>query len=106
MIIRLLEELFCHELRSTEQPSLNKENEKPQQIKVIIPDQFKDDVKKKKNHVGDENWLPGLVIELSLQELLTICPRNRKRSDAYAKLIAYMNDELKITLKIKKNDRK
>ena len=101
MIIKMLEELFCNELRSTEQPSLKKDNEKPQQIKVIIPEQFKDDVEKLKKHVGNENWLPGLVIELSLQELLTICPRNRKRSDAYAKLIAYMNDELKITLKIK-----
>lgn len=101
MIIKLLEELFCHELRTTEQPSLKKENEKPQKIKVIIPEQFKDDVEKLKNHVGDENWLPGLVIELTLQELLAICPRNRKRSDAYAKLIAYMNDELQITLKIK-----
>ena len=75
----------------------------PQEMKksTIIPLQFRDDVEKLRSYVGDENWKPGLAIELELKELLSICPRERRRSDAYQKLIAYLKDEQKIELKIK-----
>ena len=81
---------------------LQKKGKKQEEVKVIIPEQFKDDVENLKKYVGESNWKPGLEIELTLQELLSICARARKRSDAYAKLITYMNNELQITLKIKK----
>lgn len=69
--------------------------------KVIVPLQFRDDVERLKVYVGDENWKEGLEISLSLQELLSICPRERRRSDAFRKLIAYLKDELNILLTIK-----
>lgn len=69
---------------------------------TIVPKQFRDDVKKMKAYVGAENWIAGLKMELTLQELLIICPRERKRSDAYRKLINYLASELGITLNIKK----
>ena len=70
-------------------------------IPTIIPLQFRNDVENLKSFVGDENWKPGLAIELELKELLSICPRDRKRSDAFKKLIAYLKDEHQIELIIK-----
>lgn len=101
MIFSMLEGLFQDELRHDEQPALK--NEKPQKAEcVIVPEQYRDDVENLKKYVGEDNWAPGLEIELTLQELLSICARTRKRSDAYAKLITYMHNELNIDLKIKK----
>ena len=101
MLIRLLEGLFRGDLQQDKQPSLKKDK-KQEEIKVIIPEQYRNDVENLKNYVGEDNWAPGLEIELTLQELLSICARTRKRSDAYAKLITYMHNELNINLKIKK----
>lgn len=69
---------------------------------TIVPSEFREDVDNLKNYVGDDNWKPGLEISLFLSELLTICPRERKRSDSYRKLIAYLDEEQQIKLKIKK----
>ena len=76
----------------------------PQEIKkpLIVPLQYRDDVEKLRSYVGDENWKPGLTIELELRDLLSICPRERRRSDAFKKLIDYLKDEQKIDLNIKK----
>lgn len=51
--------------------------------KVIIPEKFKADVDAIEKY-ADCSLTSGLCIELSLAELLTICPRERKRTDAYA----------------------
>ena len=100
--MNFLEALFGLGLRHSEQPSIK--TDKPQEMKntIIIPLQFRNDVENLKSYVGDENWKPGLAIELELYELLSICPRERKRSDAFKKLIAYLKDEQKIELIIKK----
>lgn len=100
-MMNFLEALFGLGLRHSEQPSIK--TEKPQEMKntIIIPLQFRNDVENLKSYVGDEKWYPGLEIELELKELLSICPRDRKRSDAYRKLIAYLKDEMEITLIIK-----
>ena len=46
----------------------------------------------------------GCIIETTLRELLSVCPRKRKRSDAYRKLINALN-EMGVELKIsKRND--
>ena len=99
--MNLLEALFGFGLRHSEQPSIK--SDKPQEMKksIIIPLQFRDDVENLKSYVGNENWKPGLTIELELKELLSICPRERRRSDAFRKLIAYLKDEQQIELKIK-----
>ncbi len=41
----------------------------------------------------------GLCI--TLQEMLQLCPRDRKRSDAYRGLVSYLASKFKIDLKIK-----
>lgn len=101
MMMNFLEALFGLDLWRREQPSIK--TDMPQEMKksTIIPLQFRDDVEKLRSYVGDENWYPGLEIELELKELLSICPRDRKRSDAYRKLIAYLKDDQQITLNIK-----
>ena len=40
----------------------------------------------------------GSNIEISLQDILKICPRDRRRVDAYNSLKAYLNEEFGCTL--------
>ena len=42
----------------------------------------------------------GSKIEITLQEILKICPRDRKRVDAYNSLVKYLNDEFDCSLYI------
>lgn len=42
----------------------------------------------------------GSNIEISLQEILKICPRDRRRVDAYNSLKAYLSEEFGCTLYI------
>ena len=42
----------------------------------------------------------GICITTSLQDLLRICPRERKRADAYTGLISYLKNQYGITLTI------
>ena len=44
----------------------------------------------------------GMVIEIDLQTMLEICPRQRRRSDAYNSLVNYLGREHGVTLMIKK----
>ena len=100
-MMNLLEALFGLGLRHNEQPSIKKDTPQEMNKTIIVPLQFRDDVVNLKAFVGEENWIPGLTIELELKELLSICPRERKRSDAFKKLIAYLKDEQEIIVKIK-----
>ena len=102
MMMRLMEALFGFDWRQPEQkPSLKTEVPPKAIEKTIVPIQYRDDVEKLKTYVGEENWKAGLEISLYLYELLSICPRERKRSDSFRKLIAYLDDELNIKLIIK-----
>ena len=67
---------------------------------VVIPEKFKDDVKRLCNYCGVE-LKSGLCIELELSELLEILPRERRRKDSYDKLVKFLAEEMKITLTIK-----
>lgn len=48
----------------------------------------------------------GLCIETSLQDILRICPRERKRADAYTGLVSYLKNQYGITLTIISNKTK
>lgn len=54
--------------------------------------------------------IPGLKIEVGLQDLLKICPRKRERSDAYYGLVKHLKErygvELVITSRKKNNLKK
>lgn len=80
-----------------------KPDDKQLTITHIVPERFREDVSALTNYVGEASFKSGLRIEVSLNELLGIVPRQRKRTDAYDTLVKYLNDELNITLTIKNN---
>ena len=67
---------------------------------VIIPEKFKDDVERLESYCGVE-LKSGFCIEIELSELLEILPRERRRKDAYDKLVKFLADEMNIKLMIK-----
>lgn len=72
-------------------------------ITHIVPEKFRKDIAALTNYVGEAGFKSGLSIEVSLNELLSVVPRQRKRTDAYDTLVKYLKDELNITLTIKTN---
>ena len=100
MLIKTLYNLFCgsesQNGRSDCAPDVIEEKEHI----VIIPRQFKDDVERLCNYCGVE-LKSGLCIEIELSELLEILPRERRRKDAYDKLVKFLADEMNIKLNIK-----
>ena len=67
--------------------------------KIVPPKKFKNDIEALKNHVG-EDLVTGLCIKISLQEILTVIPRERHRTDAYQSLVKYLKDEMGVILSI------
>ena len=68
-------------------------------IQNDVDQPFQGDIRNLVDHFGALQ--DGKIVEVSLQELLQICPRNRKRSDAYRGLISYLQREIGVTLTIK-----
>lgn len=65
-----------------------------------IPEKYKKDVASLRSKYGDA-LKTGFCIILTLQEALSVMPRDRKRVDSYAGLISYLKKEQGITLTIK-----
>ena len=63
-----------------------------------IPEKYRKDVALLQSKYG---FKTGFCIILTLQEALSIMPRDRKRVDSYAGLISYLKREQGITLTIK-----
>ena len=87
--------------------SLNRrENTAPDVIveKVsITPEKFKNDVEALTRYIGEEHFISGLSIEVTLSELLAVIPRKRRRCEAYNSLVKYLREERNILLTIKSN---
>ena len=49
----------------------------------ITPEKFKDDVEALVGYIGEEHFISGLSIEVTLSELLAVIPRKRRRCEAY-----------------------
>ena len=67
---------------------------------VIIPEKFKDDIHRLISYCGVE-LKSGLCIEIELGELLEVLPRERRRKDAYNKLVKFLAEEMNVQLTIK-----
>ena len=78
---------------------INKENT------VIVPDKFRKDIEALENYTG-RKLESGLCIKVDLSELLTVIPRERKRTDAYNTLVQYLKDEFGIDLIINSKKQK
>ena len=100
MLIKNLYNLFCgsesQDWRSDCAPDVIEEKEHI----VIIPEKFKDDIQRLISYCEVE-LRNGLCIEIELSELLEILPRERRRKDAYDKLVKFLAEEMNIKLSIK-----
>ena len=100
MLIKNLYNLFCgsesQDRRSDCAPDVIEEKEHI----VIIPEKFKDDIQKLQDYCGVE-LRSGLCIEIELSELLEILPRERRRKDAYNRLVKFLAEEMNVQLTIK-----
>lgn len=100
MLIKNLFSLFCgsesQDWRSDCAPDVIEEKEHI----VIIPEKFKDDIQKLQDYCGVE-LRSELCIEIELSELLEILPRERRRKDAYNKLVKFLAEEMNVQLTIK-----
>lgn len=67
---------------------------------IIIPSRFREDIDALKNYIGRE-LTTGICIELSLEEMLEIIPRKRRRKDAYDQLVKFLADEMNVIVTIK-----
>lgn len=65
-----------------------------------IPEKYQRDIEALRQKYGDA-FKTGFCINLTLQEALSVMPRDRKRVDSYAGLISYLKREQGITLTIK-----
>ena len=72
---------------------------------VIVPDKFKKDIEALENYTS-RKLESGLCIKVDLSELLTVIPRERKRTDAYTTLVQYLKDEFGIDLIINSKKQK
>lgn len=74
------------------------ETAKSSESSMSVPKKFKDDIEALTATYGELN--EGLTIDINLQDLLAICPRERRRIDAYSGLTSYLAKR-GITLTIK-----
>lgn len=65
-----------------------------------VPEKYKKDVEALQSKYGDA-FKTGFCINLTLQEALSIMPRERRRIDSYRGLQSYLKKEWDITLSIK-----
>ena len=72
---------------------------------VIVPDKFKRDIEALETYI-DRKLESGLCIKVDLYELLTVIPRERKRTDAYKTLVKFLKDEFGIDLIINSKKQK
>lgn len=63
------------------------------------------DIEALKQRYGAE-FKSGVCIEIPLKEIINLCPRKRRRADAYIGLIGYLQKEYGVTLKITSNKTK
>ena len=105
MIIQCLNNLFSGEVQYPEsrQDSVSPDVIEKKGNTVIVPDKFKADVEALENYIG-RNLENGLCIKVDLAELLTVIPRERKRTDAYNTLRRFLKNEFDVELLI--NSRK
>lgn len=70
-----------------------------------IPEKYRKDIEALRKKYGD-SFSTGFCIEVTLRELLELCPRDRRRTDAYIGLVSYLKNNYDITLTIKSQKKK
>ena len=70
-----------------------------------IPEKYRKDIEALRKKYGD-SFSTGFCIEVTLRELLELCPRDRRKTDAYIGLVSYLKNNYDITLTIKSQKKK
>ena len=68
-------------------------------------DKYCSDIEALKQRYGAE-FKSGVCIEIPLKEIINLCPRERRRADAYTGLVGYLKSEYGVILKITSNKTK
>lgn len=90
--------------------SLNRQDSTAPDVTVknvsITPEKFRADVEALEAYIGEEHFISGLSIEVTLSELLAVVPRKRRRTEAYNALAQYLSEEknIELTIKTSKNN--
>ena len=104
MLIRNLYSLFCgSESQNRRSDSATLDVIEKASTEVIIPEKFKEDIERLTEY--GVKLRTGLCIEIELGELLEILTRERRRKDAYDKLVKFLAEEMNIQLTIKSRKR-
>ena len=74
--------------------------ENHQVIKTIIPAKFQSDIKALCDYAGVVELTRGMEIKMTLQEILAIIPKNRRRIESFQSLTAFLADEMGVTLEL------
>ena len=102
MVLNLLNRLFGSSIDALPNSSVAV-SEKKKDSK--IENKYGSDIEALKQKYGVK-FKSGLCIELPLKEILEICPRVRKRVDAYTGLVSHLKREYGVELVIKSNKTK
>lgn len=107
MIIKCLNKLFSDEVEYSGnlQDCVSPDVTARKGNTVIVPGKFKEDIEALENYIG-RKLESGLCIKVDLSELLTVIPRDRKRTDAYNTLVKFLKDEFGIDLIINSKKQK
>ena len=81
-------------------PSVIVKKDSNKTITKPVPEKYQRDIEALRQKYGDA-FKTGLCINLTLQEALSIMPRERRRIDVYSGLVSYLKKEWDITLSIK-----
>lgn len=60
---------------------------------------YESDIEALKQKYGD-SFSTSFCIEVSLKEILELCPRERRRTDSYQGLVSYLKNRYGVTLRI------
>ena len=102
MIVEFLNRLFG---ASREAPPFSRERVNAMKGINEKDEKYSSDIESLKLLFGAE-FKSGLCIELPLKKIMSICPRKRKRVDAYAGLASHLKSEYGVILKITSNKTK
>lgn len=102
MVLDLLNRLFGSSIDAQPNSSVVVEEKKKDSKRE---EKYDSDIEALKQKYGVE-FKSRLCIELPLKEIINICPRTRRRVDAYFGLVSYLKSEYGVTLKITSNKTK
>lgn len=100
MFMNLIRTFFGSTQKCLPERQVKEESVCPDVIEKTDDDKYESDVEALRTKFGD-SFKSGVCIETTLKEMLELCPRERKRSDAYTGLVGHLKRNYGITLIIK-----